>query len=123
IPRANWGKAMAKDFSDCGLLKVDPASRSVLFEGDHERWRIPAASLISAEVESYRPAGSIEGHEGEAYYVTTIRATVGGGTWEAPVSKCHVEFRPKDNALRESNARALRDQIRTLLPAARPTVV
>jgi len=125
IPRANWGKAMLKSFSDTGLLKVDELSRTILFEGDLERWRIPAASLISAEVESYRAAGSVEGQQQvETFYVAVIRANVGGSVWEAPVSKCHVEFRPKDNRLREENAIALRDRIRAIMPsgpgAARP---
>jgi hypothetical protein len=125
IPRANWGKVMIKEFSDTGLLKVDELSRCLLFEGDQERWRIPAASLISAEVESYRPASHVEGQAGgEMFFVTVIRANVGGDVWEAPVSKCHVEFRAKNNRLRETNAQALRDRIRSIMPsrlgAARP---
>ena len=116
IPRANWGKAMIRNATDTGLLAVDEFSRCVLFEGDQQRWKIPAASLISAEVESYRPAGHVEGRDGENFYVTVIRARVGGDVWEAPVSKCHVELRPKNNRLRETNALALRDRIRALMP-------
>lgn len=119
IPRERWGKVQLKDFSDCGLLKVDPLSRCVFFEGDLERWRIPAESLISVEVESYRAAGHVEGQgEGEWFATTVIRARTPEGEWEAPVAKCHVEFRPKNNALREANAVGLRDAIRALRPAA-----
>jgi hypothetical protein len=118
IPRANWGKPMIRTASDMGLLKVDPLSRCLLFEGDQERWRIPAASLISVEVESYRGAGYVEGQQGgEIFFVTVIRANVGGDVWEAPVSKFHVELRPKTNRLREANALALRDRIRELRPS------
>jgi hypothetical protein len=123
IPRSNWGKAMVRPFSDFGLMKVDPLARAILFEGDQERWRIPATSLISMDVESFWGAGHVEGQEkGEKYFVTVIRANVDGAVWEAPVSKCHVEFRPKNNQLRESNAIAVRDSIRTLLPGARSAV-
>jgi hypothetical protein len=122
IPRTNWEKSMTRQSIDTGLLKVDELSRSVLFEGDQARWRIPAASLISAEVESYRPASYVEGQAGgEVYHVTVIRANVGGEIWEAPVSKNHVELRPKTNRLREANAVALRDRIRAIMPlGARP---
>jgi hypothetical protein len=118
IPRANWGKVLLRHFSDTGLLKVDALSRAILFEGDLERWRVPISSLRSVAVESYRPAGHVEGQEGgERYFVTVIRANVNGESWEAPVSKCHVEFRPKNNELREANAHALCDRIRALDPA------
>jgi hypothetical protein len=122
IPRTNWGKAMVRNATDSGLLAVDELSRCVLFEGDQQRWKIPAASLISAEVESYRPAGHVEGRDGEIFYVTVIRANVGGDVWEAPVSKCHVEFRPKDNRLREANALALRDRIRAIMSTGLGTI-
>ena len=49
--------------------------------------------------------------------MTVIRANVDGRVWEAPVSKCHVEFRPKTNRLRETNALGLCELIRTLKPA------
>jgi hypothetical protein len=112
LPRANWGKGMLRPYSDTGILKVDALGRSVLFEGDRERWQVPAASLVSVEVESYRPANHVEGsEEGEVYWVTVIRAQVDGQVWEAPVSKNHVELRPKTNALRQHNAEALRDEI------------
>jgi hypothetical protein len=118
VPRANWGKPMLRPATDMGMLKVDPLSRCLLFEGDQERWRIPAASLISAEVESFRPSTYVEGQQGgEIYFVTVIRANVRGQVWEAPVSKYHVELRPKTNRLREANALAIRDSIRELRPA------
>jgi hypothetical protein len=118
IPRANWGKPMIKPATDMGLLKVDILSRCLLFEGDHERWRIPAASLISADVESYRPSSHVEGQQGgEIYFMTVIRANVEGRAWEAPVSKYHVEPRPKTNKLREANAVAIRESIMELTPA------
>ena len=119
IPRANWGKPMARTATDMGFLKVDPLSRCLLFEGDRERWRIPAASLISAGVESYRPAGHVEGEPGcEVEFVTVIRANVGGQVWENSVSKFHVELRPETNRLREANAFAIRDSIGELRPTA-----
>jgi hypothetical protein len=122
VPRANWGKMM-NQATDVGFLKVDRASRCVLFEGDSYRWRIPAQSLVSVAVESYVPLGKPEGPprpdepQQERYYLAVIKARVGGDEWEAPVSKAPVEWRPRTNKLREANAIALRDAIRDLLPS------
>jgi hypothetical protein len=123
VPRANWGKLMLNQATDLGFLKVDQASRCLLFEGDHERWRIPAQSLVSVAVESYVPLGKPQGPprenepDQERYYLTVIKARVGDEEWEAPVSKAAVEWRPRNNRLREANAVALRDRIRDLLPS------
>jgi hypothetical protein len=123
VPRANWGKLMLNQATDVGFLKVDRASRCLLFEGDMQRWRIPAGSLVSVAVESYVPLGKTEGppreHEPhqERYYLTVIKALVGDDEWEAPVSKAPAEWRPRTNQLREANAAALRDSIRDLLPS------
>ncbi len=117
IPRINWGKAMVKEFSDTGFLKVDDRSRCVLFEGDQERWKIPAASLISAAPESYRPANAPADQDGgEVFWVAVVRANVDGEVWEAPLSKCHTEFAPKTSAVRQRNAEALCEAIRGLRP-------
>lgn len=123
VPRANWGKVMLNQSTDVGFLKVDPSSRCLLFEGDRERWRIPAQSLVSVGVESYVPLGKTEAPTGEGeghqerYFLTVIQARVGEALWEAPVSKAPVEWRPRTNKLREDNAVALRDRVRDLLPS------
>jgi hypothetical protein len=124
VPRANWGKLMLNQVTDVGFLKVDRASRCLLFEGDTQRWRIPAQSLASVAVESYVPLGKTEGpppREGEPhqerFYMTVIRARVGDDEWEAPVSTAAVDWRPRNNSLREANALAIRDRVRELLPS------
>jgi hypothetical protein len=117
IPRENWKKVQVNDAADTGFLRIDPKTRSILFEGDRERWRIPAASLVSVEVESYRPPGSAEGETLDLRYVAVIRARVGDGVWEAPVIPCHVEWRPRTGQRREELATEVRENIRTLRPA------
>ncbi len=47
IPRENWGRVMLENASDVGLLWIDTARRQLLFEGDRQRYRIPAASIVS----------------------------------------------------------------------------
>lgn len=54
IPRANWSKTMAERASDIGFLLADPQRRVLIFEGDNERWVIPARSVVSIAIESYQ---------------------------------------------------------------------
>jgi hypothetical protein len=123
VPRVNWGKLMLNQATDVGFLKVDRASRCLLFEGDIQRWRIPAQSLVSVAVESYVPLGKPEGPPRpedppqERYYLTVIKARVGDDEWEAPVSRAPVAWRPRNNRVREADAADLRDRIRDLLPS------
>ncbi|HEV3260396.1 MAG TPA: hypothetical protein VG013_26305 [Gemmataceae bacterium] len=51
IPRRNWGQLMLENAEDQGFLLVDRERRQLLFEGDNQRYRIPARALISSEVE------------------------------------------------------------------------
>jgi hypothetical protein len=123
VPRANWGKLMLNQAADVGFLKVDRVSRTLFFEGDFQRWRIPAQSLVSVAVESYVPLGKPQGPPRpddppqERFYLTVIKARVGDDEWEAPVSRAPVQWRPRTNRVREADAADLRDRIRDLLPS------
>lgn len=125
VPRSNWGKLMLTQVADSGFLKIDAAARCVLFEGDRQRWRIPAASLVSVDVESYVPVGKVDPetatpdpdkHE-ERYFLTVLQARVGERDWEAPISKAQVEWYARTNRRRETSALNVRDEIRDLLPS------
>jgi hypothetical protein len=48
VPKLNWGKMVLESASDVGSLRVDKRRREILFEGNKERWRIPAAATVSA---------------------------------------------------------------------------
>src|SRR5205823_5021432 len=52
VPRAHWGRAMLETAVDVGFARVDPARATLLFEGDRERYSIPAASIQVARVET-----------------------------------------------------------------------
>jgi len=51
IPRRNWGQVMLENAEDQGFLLVDRERRQLLFEGDNQRYRIPARALVSSGVE------------------------------------------------------------------------
>jgi hypothetical protein len=62
---------------------VDKARREVVFEGDKERWRIPAAAILSCEVEFF-----VEGrgsHAATKIYYVVLRARHPAQFWEAPI--------------------------------------
>ena len=82
VPKLNWGKAMLENASDIGLLLVDQARREVRFEGDKERWRVPAASITSCEIEKFVHG---QGAGATRIFYVVVRATRREGFWEVPL--------------------------------------
>jgi hypothetical protein len=83
VPKLNWGKMNLESASDIGFLRLDKERREILFEGDKEYWRIPAAAITSCEIEMF-----VEGqgsHAATKLFYTVLRARHPGGFWEAPV--------------------------------------
>ncbi len=83
VPKLNWGKIQLESASDIGFLRVDTQRRELLFEGDRERWRIPAAAILSCGVEFF-----IEGqgsHGATKLFYVVVRARLPGQFWEAPI--------------------------------------
>ena len=83
VPKLNWGKMMWDNAQDVGFLRVDKARREVLFEGDKERWRIPAAAITFCEVEFF-----VEGqgtHGATKVFYVVLRARRPAEFWEAPI--------------------------------------
>jgi len=83
VPKLNWGKLAWETARDVGFLRVDKARREVLFEGDRERWRIPAAAITYCEVEFF-----VEGqgsHAATKIFYTVLRARHPTDFWEAPI--------------------------------------
>jgi len=83
VPKLNWGKMALENASDVGFLFVDKARREILFEGDKERWRIPAAAVLSCDVDYF-----VEGqgtHGATKLFYVVLRARRPGQFWEAPI--------------------------------------
>jgi hypothetical protein len=119
LPREGWGEGTTKT-GDVGFLRVDEAARCLLFEGDAERWRVPAGSVIACEVE---PASVRAGQQDEAVvaqYVAVLKARAGDGVWERPLARPHLELRWLKNRHREAKARALRELIVSRLRLSAP---
>jgi hypothetical protein len=87
VPKLNWNKTMLDNASDIGLLVADPVRNEIRFEGDRERWRLPAASITNATLEHYvhgNGAGKTK-----MFYVV-LRANRADGFWEAPIRERHA---------------------------------
>jgi hypothetical protein len=51
VPRARWAKPMLRSAVDVGFLKVDQQNGFLFFEGDNERYRIPAHAIVKCQQE------------------------------------------------------------------------
>jgi hypothetical protein len=83
VPKLNWGKLGWENARDVGFLRVDKARREILFEGDQERWRIPAAAITHCDVEFF-----VEGqgtHAATKIFYVVLRARHPSEFWEAPI--------------------------------------
>lgn len=50
-PRDRWVSVALDTAADVGFLRYDPLKKEIRFEGDHERWRIPVASIVECREE------------------------------------------------------------------------
>ncbi len=85
VPRERWGKLGLDTASDVGFIKIDSKHRQVLFEGDRQRYSIPAEAIESCEVEKivYGTGGQ---HE-TCIFVSVLRARSREGIFEAPLGQ------------------------------------
>jgi hypothetical protein len=116
IPRANWAKLKLIDATDVGFLRVDKQRGELLFEGDKECYRIPAAAITSCEIETFiQGQGS---HGATTLYRVVLQANHPSGFWEAPFAQCgnSGKYRRKS---REKWALALQGEIRELMFTAK----
>jgi len=82
VPKMNWGKMMLDNASDIGLMVVDRQRKEIRFEGDKERWRIPAAAIAHCEFEVFVRQ---QGHARSKIFFVVLRANHRAGFWEAPI--------------------------------------
>lgn len=99
-----------------GFLVVDVAHRELRFEGDRERFRVPADALLSCEVEKSVFSSSAK-PTAPGYFLVTLRAPLAGGVWESPVAPIvgGSIFRSK---ARQQAAKSLQAKIQALRPIA-----
>lgn len=53
VPKSNWGIKIPENATDIGFLSIDFQNKQILFEGDNERYCIPAEAIINCHQDSY----------------------------------------------------------------------
>jgi len=117
VPRRNWGRVMADTASDVGILLIDSERGEIVYEGDNERFRIPARAIISCAVE--KSVVGAEGQNGSVQYLTVIRASHPSILWEVPLIYRWIRWRlkKKDKA---AGAEEMRRLIMSITPQPPP---
>jgi hypothetical protein len=122
IPRENWTVAMGENAGDVGLLRIDPTRRELRYEGDLERWTVPAECVRSFRVRSFTPPSGMAALNKYTVLMLVVELP-DGDTWETPLA-CHpIHFEFWTPAKRRRGAELLRDCIGNLVEPQRwPTV-
>jgi hypothetical protein len=115
IPRANWNRMMLENATDIGFLAVDVPGREIRFEGDKERYRIPAAALKSCTLEKSLLTSAARPNA-PGIWLVVIRAFGESEIWEAPVAPRLNSSVLYGSKLRKRAAEALQSKIKALLP-------
>lgn len=83
VPRSNWNRMMLENAADIGFLVVDLERREIRFEGDRQRYRIPAESMCSCTLEKSLVMQSAS-PDATGYWMVVVRAYDAHTVWEAP---------------------------------------
>jgi len=119
IPRENWTISMGENASDMGLLRVDPARRELRYEGDLERWVVPAESIVSFRLHSFTPPNALAAMS--QFWVVDLLVDLDddGDRWETPLAAQPVHFEKWSPAKRKRGAELLRRCIANLVDPQR----
>lgn len=117
VPRRNWGKGSARRVTDIGFLELNPTQRELIFQGDRERYWIPAESIISVQHECFAEAVQHEFQRSPTlHHFVVVRAMTTAGPWETCLHCRQPRFQRSSAKRRLAHALQLEGQIRELLP-------
>jgi hypothetical protein len=110
VPRKNWGTMKVETATDTGYLQIDHRRKELRFEGDVDRYRIPAAAITGCSIATYATSAS----SNLRYFIVVIQGNTPAGPWEAPISLRPTKLLPPKDHRRRS-AEMLMGQITPLL--------
>lgn len=130
VPKSNWtDTTLTENATDVGFLAVDLKNRLLCFEGDNERYRIPAQAIVKCEQDSYtrlvqsrysRRAGC----DLIYYHFVVVTMTVfGQKTVEVPFRIRASNTMANDQKLRDANYELLKEISHLKASHTRPTVL
>jgi hypothetical protein len=113
IPREKWTVSMGENAADVGLLVVDTKKDELRYEGDLERWTVPADCIRSFKLRSFTPPNGVS-FLNRHTVVMLIVETDDRETWETPLA-CHpIHFEFWTPAKRRRGAELLESVIGNL---------
>jgi hypothetical protein len=116
IPRIKWGKAMMENATDIGFLQLDSRRHLLIFEGDRQRYWIPAESILSVTHEFWASAGQHQFQSSPTLnHLVVVRALTAEGPWETWFYRRQNAFRPQTANRRLADALELEAKIRALI--------
>jgi len=112
IPRKNWKVSVGENACDVGLLVIDYSRRVLFFEGDDERWVVPAESIRSFKLHSFTPPNGVDALNRQT--VVLLKVEVDDDEeepLETPLAGHPIYWRPWSPGTREDTAKRLRGAI------------
>lgn len=110
IPEKNWQVNVGENATDVGLLLIDYDRRILKYEGDSERWLVPAEAIVSFKLTSFTPPMGNEAIN--RHTVVMLRVELDDGDeLVTPLAGHPVHWRRWTPAAKEAAARALRQAI------------
>lgn len=119
VPRKNWKRSnrMVETAGDVGFLRIDTARGQLLFEGDSERYQVPAGAILACDVEQVEPPNNFTTHTDHyPHYMAVLRAQTREGPWEAPMAVRHDPQKQFQGKSHQARAYELQERILELLP-------
>ena len=110
IPREKWTVSMGENAADVGLLVIDKKRDELRYEGDLERWTIPADCIRSFRLHSFTPPAGMA-YLNEFTVVVLVVDMEDGDTWETPLACQQVRFELWTGGKRRRGAELLRRAI------------
>ncbi len=114
IPRKNWQVSFGENAVDVGLLKLDHRNRLLKYEGDVERWVVPAERIHSFELRSFTPSNGVEFLNRHTVVMLRFEGE-DDNIVVRPLAAHPLSWSPWTPGAREFGARCLRQAIRHFL--------
>jgi hypothetical protein len=109
---------MLEHASDVGFLRIDAKRRVLLFEGDKERYVVPAEAILGCEVERMQPRKYIvlgkEQTRTNPHFCVVLRAGNVDGPGEWPLSVRYDHLSRFVGSSYQSRARELKERIKAI---------
>ena len=116
IRHIDAARPLSENASDIGFIEFDSDRRQLIFEGEVERYRIPAAAIRFSRIDAFGEGlGSFFWWLRRPQYLVIVAAETTTGPWQAWFSCRNVRLRPRGRQARLAEAQQLASRIAALV--------